>query len=184
MPEKENMGILKFLHLRRPNEWERPTILDHLLSSPLAWLATTLYHVLLFLRGHPFGRPPGSRPPIRVVCLSDSHDHIAGIRVPDGDLLIHAGDMTNDGTAESIQRQVDWLRSLPHLHKVVVCGNHDSWFDERSRKAVDRESGKKVVWDGVRYLEGEMVTLAFKGERMLNVFGAPWIPKCGDESNA
>ncbi|KAK5653891.1 hypothetical protein OQA88_7816 [Cercophora sp. LCS_1] len=175
------MGLLTFLRLRRRDEWEPLTVLDHILISPLQWLVTMLYHIMLFLRGRPFSPPPG-RPHIRVVCVSDTHDRM--LRVPDGDLLIHAGDLTDDGTVESIQRQVDWLADMPHRHKIVVCGNHDSWFDDRSRKAVDRRSGKSVNWKGVRYLQGELVTLSFKGGRRLNIYGAPGVPKCGDDTNA
>jgi len=139
------MGILQTLHLRRPEIWERPTILDTLLLSPaglLRYLVAFLYRfVLLPLRGAPF-HPPWDKAPIRVVCLSDTHDNILDPKkIPDGDLLIHCGDLTQDGTAQSIQKQIDWLSSLPHRHKVFVSGNHDSWFDPNARRAVDRVNG-------------------------------------------
>ena len=173
------MGLLTLLRLRRPSPWERPTLLDHLLSSPLAWLVTILYHIMLFLRGHPF-TPPEGRPPIRVVCLSDTHDGM-NVKIPDGDLLIHAGDLTNVGDLESIQRQVDWLAGMPHRYKVLVAGNHDLWFDGRSRLERDGKGGfgKAVDWKGVRYLGGEVITLGFKGGRRLNVYAAPGVPRIG-----
>lgn len=109
------MGLLTLLHLRRSSPWEKPTLLDQLLASPLALVVATVYRVILFLRGHPF-RPPAGRPPIRVVCLSDTHDRILH-RVPEGDLLIHAGDLSEGGQVEEIQRQVDWLAGLGHREK-------------------------------------------------------------------
>lgn len=189
------MGLLTVLRLRRPNPWEPPTLLDALLSSPLQHLITILYHIILFCRGHPF-HPPRSRPPIRVVCLSDTHDRVV-YRIPDGDLLIHAGDLTDDGSLAKIQEQVDWLAGLPHQHKVVVAGNHDGWFDRDTsiRRKADAEvvgmgeggdAGTRggVEWKGVRYLHDEMAILEFKGERRLNVYGRSGVPRCGDDSHA
>lgn len=155
--------------------------MDKLLASPLQWLVFRIYHLILFLRGRPFHAHNSN--PIRVVCLSDTHDNIVS-NVPDGDLLIHAGDLTNSGTVEDIQKQLDWLASLPHRHKVFVAGNHDSYFDPKSRKAVDKKQGRAPDLKGLHYLQDDMVTLEFKGGRMLNVYGAADIPECGGTDNA
>jgi len=183
------MGLLQYLHIRRRSPWDPETPLDRFLSSPLQWLIYRIYHLILLLRGHPFhaGRDRGSAtrqtPPIRVVCLSDTHDRIVAA-VPDGDLLVHAGDLTTGGTAADIQRQLDWLESLPHRHKVVVAGNHDSWFDPASRKAEDRKSGRAVDLRSLIYLQDRLVTLEFDGGRKLNVYGAGDVPKCGGSDSA
>jgi len=177
------MGLLETFHLRRRSIWEPPTPLDIFLSSPLQWLTYRIYHLILLLRGRPF-HPPKDTPPIRVVCLSDTHDRIVP-DVPDGDLLVHAGDLTTGGTAADIQRQVDWLDSLPHRHKVVVAGNHDSWFDPSARKVRDREQGATGVdLKSLVYLQDRLVTLQFDGGRKLNVYGAGDVPKCGGADSA
>ncbi|KAK0619918.1 Metallo-dependent phosphatase-like protein [Immersiella caudata] len=171
------MGLLTFLHLRRPSPWEPPTLLDSLLSSPLAYLLSLIYHALLFLRGPPFKPSPSL---IRIVCLSDTHD-LTNVSIPDGDLLIHAGDMSSVGTLEAIQKQVDWLAGLPHREKVVVAGNHDLWFDGSARLRGDGIGGK-VKWGGVRYLGGqEVVEVIFRGGRKLNVWGAGGVPRIGKD---
>lgn len=129
----------------------------------------------------------GCRGAIRVVCLSDTHNIIppAG-SVPEGDLLIHCGDMTVDGTVEEIQRQVDWLKGLPHRWKVVVGGNHDSWVDEEVRKGMPRSVGggekgeEEVDWSGVEYLCDRGMELEFIGGRKLNVYGWGAVPWCGE----
>lgn len=171
------MGLLTWLGLRRLHVWERPTPLDEILGSPLQSLVARLYRFILFLRGRPF-HPPRDRPAIRVVCLSDTHDQMPS-SVPDGDLLIHAGDLTQAGTAADIQRQLDWLAGLPHEHKVVVCGNHDSWFDPASRAAEDVASGAKLDLKSLHYLENSAAVLEFKSGRKLAVYGSPDIPTCG-----
>lgn len=102
------------------------------------------------------------------------------MNIPNGDLLIHAGDLTNDGTLEDIQKQIDWLNSLPHKEKIVICGNHDSYFDPSSRKAEDRAGKKHLIWPkNVHYLQHQSLVLKFRGGRKLNFYGSPDSPQCG-----
>ncbi|KAI0023061.1 Metallo-dependent phosphatase [Xylariomycetidae sp. FL0641] len=176
------MGLLVKLGLRRRMKWEPPTLLDWFLDSPLQAVVYHLYLIILWLRGNPVS-PPRHREAIKIVCLSDTHESIVQ-NVPDGDLLIHCGDMVSDGTAASIQKQIDWLDSLPHQHKVLVCGNHDSWFDINARAEEDALGHRSVNTKSVHYLERKSITLAFKGGRRLNIYGAPDIPQCGGPDNA
>lgn len=67
---------------------------------------------------------------MRVVCLSDTHERHAEIDVPDGDLLLHAGDFTGKGDIKAILNFAAWMGSLPHPHKVVIPGNHDLLFEK------------------------------------------------------
>ncbi|KAH6687999.1 metallophosphoesterase domain-containing protein [Plectosphaerella plurivora] len=170
------MGLLATLRLRRSSPFDPPTLLDQFLASPLQAFISALYSFFLALRGRPF-HPPSSYP-IRVVCLSDTHDLIPS-KVPDGDLLIHAGDLTSPGSAANIQAQLDWLASLPHAHKVVVAGNHDSYFDPKSRTLADRTFKTKLSLKGLHYLEHDSVTLDFAGGRQLKIYGSPDIINCG-----
>lgn len=179
---KISMGLLTMLGLRRRVIWDKQTLIDELLDSPLQFIILRFYLIVLWLRGTPV-RPPPNKPAIKVVCLSDTHDEIVP-DVPDGDLLIHAGDLTSGGTAADIQRQFDWLASLPHRHKVVICGNHDSYFDLNSRKDEDFLGNQKVKFNSLIYLERKSVTLSFKGGRKLNIYGAPDLPECGGSENA
>lgn len=176
------MGLRQQLGLRRTNQWERPALFD-IATFPLHFLVTLVYHLVLLLRGRPF-RPPKGKRPIIVVCLSDTHDQIVS-SVPDGDLLIHAGDLTTKGTAADIQKQIDWLDSLPHRHKIVIAGNHDSWFDVRSRQPEDKEHGApRLDFKNLQYLQNNTVTLEFHEGRKLNVYGAADLPACGGDGNA
>ena len=66
---------------------------------------------------------------LRLVLMSDTHDHHREVAVPDGDLLIHAGDFTFfNGSTHAIRDFNDWLGQLPHPFKVLIPGNHDSGF--------------------------------------------------------
>lgn len=162
------------------NPYSRRSLPDYFISSPLTALLYPLHQCLLRLRGPPRLPPPDARP-IRVVCISDTHS-LECADIPDGDLLIHAGDLTNDGSVRDIQAAVDWLRALPHPHKVVVCGNHDSYFDVRSRLPEDRDASSftavssstaslrsldeldsptRIDWGDIHYLQHSSVTLSF-----------------------
>ncbi|KAJ5219607.1 hypothetical protein N7468_008811 [Penicillium chermesinum] len=162
--------------------FHRRPISDYFISSPLVALLYPLHQALLRLRGSPRLPPPAAHP-ISVVCISDTHTQ-KWPDVPDGDLLIHAGDLANDGSVREIQAAVDWLRSLPHKHKVVICGNHDGYFDPRSRLEEDRDetpngsfvgvsastasiheiddrNGSRIDWGDIHYLQHSAVTLEF-----------------------
>lgn len=85
---------------------------------------------------------------MRVVCLSDTHERHAEIDVPDGDLLLHAGDFTGKGDIKAILDFAAWVGNLPHPHKIVIPGNHDLLFEKD--------------WDHARILMGS------SGARLLN----------------
>jgi predicted MPP superfamily phosphohydrolase len=174
------MGLLSYVGLRRRNQWEPMTLIDHFLSSPLTYIAYLFYHIVLLLRGRPF-LPPRNKPAIRVVCISDTHD--LKVDIPMGDILIHAGDLTDSGTLSDIQKQLNWLKEQPHPVKVVVAGNHDSWFDQRSRLEQDAHSGAKPDMDGLIYLESGLTVQKVKG-RTVNIFGVPDIPEIGPKEFA
>ncbi|KAL8706301.1 MAG: hypothetical protein Q9201_000620 [Fulgogasparrea decipioides] len=164
-----------------PSPFEPPSLLYHFVSSPLRFLIQCIYRLFLFFRDSAI---PQSDPtsPIRLVCISDTHTKKATI--PNGDVLIHAGDLANHGTAAEIQEQVDWIASLPHHHKVLIAGNHDSFFDPRSRHAPDVKSS--IDFKGIHYLQHSSLTLSFpeSSNRQINFYGAPQIPEIGPQEFA
>ncbi|BCU09281.1 calcineurin-like phosphoesterase [Sicyoidochytrium minutum DNA virus] len=109
---------------------------------------------------------------LTVIALSDTHDRHERIRVPIGDILIHAGDFTNYGTSEEIEDFLRWFGSMPHKHKVLVAGNHESGLDPR-----DRRYGKSMLllqrkYPDIVYLENESVYI-----EGLHIYGSPMTPK-------
>jgi len=63
--------------------------------------------------------------PVRIVVLSDTHNHHDMVDVPDGDILIHCGDFTVKGTEQELRAFGAWASALPHKHKIFIAGNHD-----------------------------------------------------------
>jgi len=52
----------------------------------------------------------------RFVCISDTHTH--RFDVPDGDVLLHGGDLTHTGKVVEFKKTMEWLYGLPHKLKM------------------------------------------------------------------
>ncbi len=66
---------------------------------------------------------------MRIISISDTHNLHKQITPPKGDMIIHAGDLTNRGTIEEVRNFLDWFSSLEHRYKIFIAGNHDFFFD-------------------------------------------------------
>ena len=64
---------------------------------------------------------------MKLVIISDTHSlHNSMINpVPDGDVLIHCGDVCNRGTTKDFLDFLDWFSKFPHETKIFIGGNHD-----------------------------------------------------------
>ncbi len=100
----------------------------------------------------------------RIVALADTHNRHARLEVPEGDVLIHAGDLTGRGSLPELEAVADWLRAQPHEYKIVIAGNHDFALQRNARAA-------KALFHGLTFLEDAEVTCAG-----LRIWGAPWQP--------
>ncbi|HNC86640.1 MAG TPA: metallophosphoesterase, partial [Agitococcus sp.] len=100
--------------------------------------------------------------PLKIVVISDTHGLHDLLTIPDGDILIHCGDMTEYGLIEEIEEFDEWLGTLPHKHKIVIAGNHELCLEQESGWA---------LFHHATYLEHEAVTI-----EGVNFFGSPWQP--------
>jgi Icc-related predicted phosphoesterase len=101
---------------------------------------------------------------MRIVCVSDTHGYHSLTDIPDGDILVHGGDLTRSGTLENVEEFNRWLGGLPHRHKVVIAGNHDFCFQERPSEARARLTNAIYLEDSSCEIEG------------LTFYGSPWTP--------
>lgn len=72
---------------------------------------------------------------VRIVCVSDTHNDNPTDHVPDGDIFLHAGDMTDNGTYEEMKTALDWIRKLPHKLKLIIPG---IWFSHEASESIHR----------------------------------------------
>lgn len=68
----------------------------------------------------------GRRWGLRIVCVSDTHGLHRELELPEGDVLVHAGDFTQFGKEEHVADFNAWLGEQPHGLKLVVLGNHEN----------------------------------------------------------
>lgn len=54
----------------------------------------------------------------RFVLISDTHN--ATFDIPDGDVLLHSGDLTELGRYEELRRTMEWLYKQPHNTKMWI----------------------------------------------------------------
>lgn len=107
---------------------------------------------------------------MRIVCLSDTHNCHEKIKVPDGDILIHAGDATTFGSKQETEDFLVWFSELPHKHKIFVAGNHD-WFYE-----LENLSARSLTAHfNIKYLQDSSIEI-----ENLKIYGSPWQPRFFD----
>jgi predicted phosphohydrolase len=101
---------------------------------------------------------------LQVVFIADTHGLHERVEVPDGDILVHAGDICMHGGLEEIGPFVEWLGALPHRHKIVIAGNHDFCFERNPQEAREMLSGCVYLQDSAADVEG------------IRFYGSPWQP--------
>lgn len=105
---------------------------------------------------------------MRIVAISDTHNQHAKIkRMPTGDVLIHAGDLTGEGIPAEIFDAFAWLSKQPYERIIVIPGNHDFGLQRIPQLA------------GVLKSKFPRVELLNDNDTIVNglrVFGSPWTP--------
>jgi Icc-related predicted phosphoesterase len=98
---------------------------------------------------------------LSVCCISDTHCLHRRLILPQADILIVAGDITNKGEIHKLSDFNFWLGSYAFKKVFVVAGNHDFCFAK----------GFKGLLTNATYLEDSSVM--FEG---LKIYGSPWSP--------
>jgi Icc-related predicted phosphoesterase len=103
---------------------------------------------------------------MRLVIISDTHSNLINDLIPDGDVLIHAGDLSISGSVPELSRVGQELGKLQHPYKLVIPGNHDFLFEHSPQLA--------------RTLMGADVTVLIDEAIEINgvkFYGSPWQPE-------
>ena len=109
--------------------------------------------------------------------------------LPPGDVLLHAGDLSINGSEVEIQEQLSWLSTQPHTYKVIIAGNHDVLFDQAFLDAYPERkygnpdaSASKLDFGSIIYLCDNSTVLEFPKHgagRKLSIYGSPTTPQYG-----
>lgn len=91
---------------------------------------------------------------MKVILISDTHGLHAGLVLPAGDTLVHAGDLTSRGSMSEVRAALQWFANVGDFrHRVLIAGNHDFLFEK------DPETAWALMPDNVTYLNDSGETL-------------------------
>lgn len=95
-------------------------------------------------------------------CISDTHNNLP--EIPDGDVLIHAGDACVTGDSKETGDFVKKFSKYPHKWKIYTPGNHDRWAWDHTAEMVStcKDYGIEMLIDRKITVEG------------LTIFASPW----------
>ena len=108
---------------------------------------------------------------MKLVLISDTHTMHEQVALPQGDILVHAGDFTGRGKPWEVEEFFGWLKrqSKEFKHVVFIAGNHDMSFEYKSTWVVD---AIKSLPENVHYLEDSEITIDG-----IKFYGSPWQPE-------
>ena len=104
---------------------------------------------------------------LKFVLISDTHMQHTGLELPEGDILIHAGDFLGWGTLEELTEFCLWIdkQAVKFQHVILVAGNHDRCLQNQPSKA-RRLLGRTP---NLCYLEDSGIKLCG-----VEFWGSPW----------
>jgi Icc-related predicted phosphoesterase len=107
----------------------------------------------------------------KIVFISDTHNHHSKITLPEGDILIHAGDFSGRGLPEEVGPFFDWIEEQAQIfkHVIFIAGNHDMSFERKSHWVV---RWLKILPTNIHYLEDSEVIIDG-----VKFYGSPWQPE-------
>ncbi len=103
---------------------------------------------------------------MKFVAISDTHGQHLKLKLPKGDVIIHAGDISKRGEEHEVLDFLNWFKNLDYEYKLFIAGNHDFYFEKKSSKLV-----KKIIPSNVIYLQNSGVTI-----ENITIWGSPITP--------
>lgn len=103
---------------------------------------------------------------ITIVAISDTHGCHRSLKLPKGDIIIHAGDVSRSGRSAEVIDFLDWFAKLNFRHKIFIAGNHDFLFEHAHPDVI-----RKMIPKGVTYLNDAIVEI-----QGLKIWGSPITP--------
>lgn len=102
---------------------------------------------------------------MRVVLISDTHNLHENLKLPEGDILIHSGDVSGNGTFREVLNFLQWFSELPFKNKIFIAGNHDFAFEKKMVPISDLPPGVTYLEDSAAVIDG------------LKIYGSPYTPE-------
>ena len=106
--------------------------------------------------------------------------------LPKGDVLIHAGDISNKGGEVDVTNFIYWFQNIQEFDtKIFISGNHDYCFERINEPHHKGDydwlhnlmSPENLAQSDVTYLEDSFMTIEDpEFSRPIKIYGSPWQP--------
>jgi len=123
---------------------------------------------------------------VRFVLISDTHNRTDELHLPEGDILLHAGDFTMFGFPSEVDQFNEFLGREKHKfkHVIVICGNHELTFDPNGCDAAFVHLDEETRKVDHRFLKEKLTNYTYIEDASINVmgfniYGSPWQPEFG-----
>lgn len=117
---------------------------------------------------------------MRIILISDTHGQHKYIRhpLPEGDILIHAGDCTNVGSQSGVRQFVEWFQNIEgYDSKIFIAGNHDWAFYRKPAWLGHFINDENLSQSDVVYLQdSEFIIEDPEFSRPIKFWGSPHQP--------
>ena len=116
---------------------------------------------------------------MKITFISDTHSKHNQVpsSLPGGDVLIHAGDISNEGYRNEIQDFIKWFSTIEnYTHKIFIAGNHDFGCQDEVlavEELLRLNPGSEYLYDDL-FLIGKDED---DYDDMVKVWGSPWQPE-------
>lgn len=75
---------------------------------------------------------------MKILHISDTHSlHKSLTNLPDADIIIHTGDISDHGRKDEVESFIGWFSRLPYQYKIFIAGNHDISFENKPEWLVE-----------------------------------------------
>ena len=139
---------------------------------------------------------------VRFLIISDTHEYdftnvttpskhgFRGDAIPIVDVVLHCGDLTENGSLESYGKVIEQLGTINAELKLVIAGNHElslhkDHFLQHDGTTSEHDEAVKI-WTqsrtrelGIEYLEEGTHTFTLKSGATFTLYASPWTPKHG-----
>lgn len=103
---------------------------------------------------------------MRFVAISDTHGKHMQLTLPEGDVIIHAGDVSMRGEQYEIEKFLNWFDGLDYQHKIFIAGNHDFYFERTAEEEI-----QQLIPSSIIYLNDSTVNIG-----SIKIWGSPISP--------
>ena len=83
---------------------------------------------------------------LKFVAIADTHGKHYQLKLPKGDALIHAGDISMKGEESEIIDFLNWFELQDYEFKILIAGNHDFYFERESDEQISKLLPNTIIY--------------------------------------